>query len=179
MAHRSRGSRGRVVSSRRQTAWTIGPLSGALGAPLEISTVANTLWAFGIEAAIEGLTLIRTRGFIELKIKVATAANDGFTGAIGLAIADVRAFDAGAGSLPRPFTDSDDEIWFWHQFFSMHPETTDESVAAAFMRIEIDSKAMRKFPEGMAMYGIIETASEIGAPTMQLFGMTRTLFKLP
>ena len=176
---RGRG-RGVVRAPRRQTAWDIGVETGTNGSIQGISGAATTIWLGGIVPVVEGLTIVRIRGFIELRMSLVTAVGDGFNGAMGIIPVDDRAFAAGAGSIPRPFSDESDEGWMWHRYFSIHPEsTTLESNASYSMQIEIDTKAMRKFPQGHTLVGVIQTVNETGTAVLDIYAASRTLVKLP
>ena len=94
-------------SARRQTAWGSGPGSDSTGGAQQITGVTGTLWGVFNTPSVEGLTLIRVRGMIELRLSTITAAGDGFSGAIGLGIADNRAINAGVASVPLPFSGDD------------------------------------------------------------------------
>ncbi len=169
-----------VRAPLRATAWDIGIESGTNGSIQGISGAATTILSGGVVPTVEGLTIVRIRGFIELRMSLVTAVGDGFNGAIGIIQVDDRAFAAGAASVPRPFSDQADEGWMWHQFFSIHPEsTTLESNGSYSMQIPIDTKAMRKFPQGHTLMGVIQTVIETGTAVIDIYAASRTLVKLP
>ncbi len=113
-------------------------------------------------------------------MRTVTSAGDGFQGAFGIGIATRAAVVAGIASLPTPITEIDDENWLYHTFISLHPHTGTEAEwvgSESEMIIEIDSKAMRKFPDGTQIYAALEVV-EIGTAAMDVFFDSRMLFKL-
>ncbi len=170
-------ARGFTRSVRRNTGWSAGPGTTAYGEQ-QITAAGTTLLALGAAAGSDGLTLVRTRGFIEMRLVVITASGDGYSGAIGLAQVSDRAFAAGAASVPQPFTEADDDSWIWHQFFSLHPET-DLNGSNVSLEFEIDSKAMRKSHAGETLILVVETIAEVGTATMAVYAASRVLDKLP
>jgi len=167
----------RGVSQRRSTAWSVGV--GGTGATA-VSLSGVQFMGSGIVALESGLTIVRIRGLLDYFLTLATGAGDGFFGAVGIGIVEEPAFTAGIGSVPTPVTDAENETWLWHQFISMHgPVASSSEAGAASMagRIDVDSKAMRKFDEDKRLYAAVEV-TEIGTATGTLFLNTRTLFKL-
>jgi len=129
---------------------------------------------------VEGLTIIRIRGVLTLNLDSADAAGSGFEGAFGIAIADNVAIAAGAGSLPSPQTESEDEVWMYHDWF--HLTATDATLLGsqnpASLMSKVDSKAMRKLPVGKSMYAILEVV-ESGTSVLRWYFDSRILAKLP
>ena len=176
---RLRGSFRQRAPVRRQTSWAIGPGS----------TVATTINATGSQivggfivpqVSVEGLTLVRLRGSIALYLTLATTVNDGFQGAFGIGLATNAAVTAGIGSIPTPITEQDSDSWIYWTPVSIHGPVVSSTdlLGATHQRIEVDTKAMRKFPGEMALYAALQMV-EAGTATGQLFFDSRTLFKLP
>ena len=165
--------------ARRETSWDSGPETGTNGGEQQVTAAGTTVWTTAVVPVVEGATVVRTRGYVELRMVSIGTVGDGFNGALGLILVSNQAAAAGAAAIPRPFTDMNNEGWFWHQLFSLHPEsTTVEQNASMSLVFEIDSKAMRKFPVGLTMVGVIEAANEVGAASMAMYGTTRVLVKL-
>ncbi len=118
-----------------------------------------------------------------MHLTLATAANDGYSGAFGIGIASTAACTAGGGSVPTPITESVSDNWLYHQFFNLKagfPFATGADPAgnrAAFLNIEVDSKAMRKFPPDSSIYASLEVA-EVGTAGLEVFFDSRMLVKL-
>ena len=72
------------------------------------------------------------------------------------------------------------EGWLWHQFFDIRAVTATiadgVNAAAASQYFEIDSKAMRKFEDGVQLFGITEATEDVNA-TMEVQADTRMLIK--
>jgi len=176
MAHRRSGSR--QVRSRRKTSWEAG-VGG---------TVLTTLTALGsafmgaaVTPTIGALTIVRMRGLFDIYMQGPGASDgDGMFGAVGIGLATTAAVTAGIASVPTPLTELGDENWLWHSFWSVHNEdTTFGHGAAAHQRIEIDSKAMRKFEDGMSIYAAIEVGAEDGTAIIDARLDSRVLVLIP
>ena len=93
------------------------------------------------------------------------AATEEPDGAIGAAILSDTAIAVGVASLPDPITDIGDDIWMMYQGLNTKVVFSDATGvdSNAGRLYEIDSKAMRKIPEGMSLAFICATASAQGA----------------
>ena len=172
------GYRSRPTSARRLTAWALGPADVNGG----FTTSAASLWSLGVTPGLEGLTLVRTRGLVSLTLGSATGSTDGFFGALGLIMVTDEALAAGVTAVPTPLSDENFDGWLWHSYFDLRLSsgTLADGVngPGAHMRVEVDSKAMRKFSSGMTMIGVTEVV-ESGTATMEVQSSLRCLFKLP
>jgi len=145
-------------------------------AVVSISTPVLTGWTNGLQILEDGVTLVRTRGEILLRLSTtAGGTTDGMSGAIGIGVASENAFGAGISGIMNPFDDSEWNGWIWHSFFHLNGPAT---LGSAFQRVEIDSKAMRKIAALDVIYGVIDTI-ETGVEVLQVIADTRMLFKLP
>ena len=182
MAHSRRFGPGRN-SSQRKTAWNGGPhTSAAPGSPQTITASGTTVVTTGIIALSEGTTLIRTRGVLTMSLQNAAAQANGFTGAFGILAAGNEAFTAGAGSLPDPQDEPGDERWLYHKFFQIVSNTATTADIGqdvlASLRVDIDSKAMRKVSPDLVICAVLGVV-EVGTATMAWMLNSRLLFKLP
>jgi len=106
-------------------------------------------------------TILRTR--IELFVKSDQSAAVEFQqGAFGLYVVSDLAFAAGAASIPGPVTNGSDDGWFVHQTIVGASEDT-LGGGQYGTRYTIDSKAMRKVPEGSTIAIMIENAGALAA----------------
>ncbi len=177
---RSRGSfRGRAPS-RRKKSWGAGP--GQLAPQTAITASGAILASAALQALSDGLTVIRTRGMLELYVQT-NVADAGYTGAFGIGIATLSAVVAGAASVPTPITEQDWDGWMFWQSFSL--KTIDQTAGdlglnavADMLRIPIDSKAMRKVSADESMYAAIEV-EEVGTSTLRWHLDSRILIALP
>ena len=173
----SRGSRHLVRSQRRKMEWDLGPEAR----DVSIAATGSVLWTTGGTPLIPGLTAIRHRGHVDAFLRSATAIGDGFIGAHAIGIVSVAAFTAGVASCPTPITEISWD-WIWHQFFDVRiiTGTIADGVNAANVssRIDIDSKAMRKFGLDEVLFGVTEVV-ESGTADMEIQADVRSLFKLP
>jgi len=174
--------RSQIRSRRRQVAWDGGPFMTIT----DISATGKLLWTIGVVLdKDEESTIVRIRGQILARLVLSTAAGDGMSFAVGLGLVNSQAFTAGAGSVPGPGTDPDWGGWLWHQYFYVYG-TAAQSLgqdtarnANSDVRIEIDSKAMRKMDSNQTLFGMFEVQAEAGTATVRLLADTRVLVKLP
>jgi len=188
MPRRSRLSVSR--GPRRQTSWGAGPKSAANGGPgTKFTGTAGVLGSIVAAATLDGITLVRTRGEFLFYLDTAANLDDGFHGAIAIGIFNDQATIAGVASLQTPLTDETWDGWLWHQYFSCFSaggisaagvslSGGQSDAAKAAVRVEVDSKAMRKFQVGQDMAVVIEVV-EVGDATASWTFNSRTLFKLP
>ena len=174
---------------RRKTSWAIGPNIGADGAIQTITGSSAVLATTGGNFNFDGDTLVRTRGELNLFLTVANASKDGFHGAFGIAIVSAAAFVAGAASVPTPLTEDNWDGWLYHRFFSCFSggviaaataaqEESQVNNSAAAVRVEVDSKAMRKVATDMTIFACFESV-EVGTAQMAWSFNSRLLLKLP
>ncbi len=177
---RSRGSSRIIRAPRRKSTWEEGP--GSLTAPTNISSTSGALLGQGITPIIPGLTAIRIRGYCRMVLTTTTGADDGFVGAVGIGLCTLAAFTAGFASVPTPVTEVEDENWLWWSMFVMSTATATiaDGVNSSGVHFEktIDTKAMRKFEDGMVIYAAIEQ-TELGTAAADVFFGSRILCLLP
>jgi len=109
---------------------------------------------------------------ITAAITASAAAGDGMSLAFGIGITTGDAFAAGA--IPDPYQEADWDGWLYHSFLPMITPST----AFAFMPVEIDSKAMRKFQASDVIFGCVEASEFNDGATVIVCAETRILLKL-
>ena len=172
-------------SPRRKTSWQIGVTSAGTQS---LTSVVKQLVTFGVAVAVDGTTLIRTRGEWLVLMVDAAASQNSMSGAMGIGVVTADAFAAGIASIPGPLSDLDWDGWLWHQFFDLIAGSPMDGTVAddrssinstsAAARYVIDSKAMRKLEENMVIFGMIETGAEEGTVTLMSLVNSRSLVKL-
>ena len=177
MARSHGGSFHPIRSQKRRTEWSIG--TGGTGLTSGAASQSVIMGSF-LVAGVGGLTLVRTRGLFDIFLDgPGTTDGDGFAGAFGIGIVTTPAATAGVVSMPTPITDSTWNGWLYHTHLSIHnPDVTFGGSSAVSQRIEVDSKAMRKFPLDVTMFAMLEVV-EIGTATFNAFWNSRVLLKLP
>ena len=180
MARLQRGfSPGRGRSLRRKTAWSVGTGGTTV---LTLSSSSTAFVGQSLQPNVEGLTVVRLRGYLRAVLTAVAGANDGFSGAFGIGIASTPAVVAGVGSVPTPITEQDAENWLYWRALSLQSMTATiadgVNAVSCMLDYEIDSKAMRKFPDETSLYAIIEVI-ENGTSVMDVWHDSRMLFKLP
>ena len=164
----------RQVRSRRNTDWAFGP-------DLVNQTISSSTKILGTTSLTvsEQQTIIRCRGLFTVSLDSATAGG-GFLGAAGIALVNSDAFAQGINSIPGPFTDAHWDAWMWHSFFEVHGITATiadgVNAVSAMQRIEIDSKAMRKWDPAETLVFMAEGA-EAGTAVARFNMDSRLLLK--
>ena len=177
-------------SQRRKTSWQIGAQTGTDGSPQNIGSSVAQLATVGALAAEDGLTLVRTRGEFVAFLSATGSALDGFHGAFGIAVVANAAFVAGVGSLPTPITEENWDGWLYHRYFSLQAgdqlavataatQLNQSNATNAALRVEVDSKAMRKLETDMVIYACVEVIAFGVSAQMQWSFNSRSLVKLP
>ena len=185
---RSRGFAQR--GPRRQTSWEIGSQTGVDGASISIVASSSVLGAGGASAAEDGLTLVRTRGDLNVFITGVAASLNGFHGAFGIGIVNENAFAAGVGSVLTPITDESWDGWIYHRYFGIFTAGPVAAATAAqqadqvnsnsaVVHVEVDSKAMRKLNVQDTIYCALEVVELGAASAMGWSFNSRSLVKIP
>ena len=184
MAHVNRSFRRSSPSSRRKSTWSQGPG----GTTLTVITGSSSTILGAGSIALEPITLVRTRGELLMYLESAVTARDGFLGAFGIGIASHQAFLAGAAALPAPITEMDWDGWLYHRIINVQAAgpivvATASQIqlqvhdTTAALRVEVDSKAMRKLGPEMVQFAMLEVV-EVGAANMVVEFNSRVLDKL-
>ena len=115
-----------------------------------VNSLTTTQTALNFVSISEGtprLTLLRSRGSVFLSA-APDAATDVEVVGLGLIVVHGNAVTAGGASLPGPISDVGAD-WLWHTFVPMDAIIATASVGDNMglnVRVEIDSKAMRRVP---------------------------------
>jgi len=175
---------------RRKTSWEIGPQTGVDGASISLTSSASVLANGGAISSLDGLTLVRLRGSLNIFLTIAGAAGDGFHGAFGVGVVNENAFTAGIASVLTPITDESWDGWIYHRYFGIFAggalaiSTAADQQAqvnsnSACLHIEVDSKAMRKLDAKQTVYASLEIIELGAASVMEWSFNSRILVKLP
>jgi len=177
-----------AVTARRKSSWSSGPASTATGGVQTISASGVTPLGLGAGITADGVTLVRTRGELLLFLATASASTNGFYGAFGIGVVSDQAFAAGGASMPSPITNVDWEGWLYYRNLSIISGGIIDGTAAsedslvnpvsASLRLEVDSKAMRKVGINETIFAVLDLV-EIGTAALKVFFNSRMLFKLP
>jgi len=173
MARRS-GFSPRRTSSGVARDWGQGPGGSN---PTAVSATGQTILGAGISTTGSELTLLRTRGILSWVMTGPPGSDgDGYFGAVGIGVVSEQAFVAGVASIPSPVDESQWNGWLWHQYMEIHATDISLGTGGLFHRVEVDSKAMRKFDASVVLVAVQEV-TEIGAASMNVFFDTRILFQ--
>ena len=176
----------RPAGSGRQTAWGFGP-GGVTATTFTATSKAIIGDGLGLTAGTGKATVVRLRGELMAFLNSATAQVDGFACAFGIGLVTKIAFAAGVASIPGPLTEMDWDGWMFHTLFQniasgpIAAGTSQDQDAmlstTASVRLEVDSKAMRKMDEEVILVSVCEVV-ELGTASMSLFFDSRLLLKL-
>ena len=175
-------------SPSRKTSWDLGPKTSTDGATQPVTTSSIVVASQGVQILVDGETHVRLRGALNLFLTLCDAAGNGFTGAFGVGIVNVKAFAAGTGSLLAPLSEEDWDGWIYHRYFGLFAggpiaaatamdQTSAVNPTSAALNVEVDSKAMRKLKLDDVIYAAIEVV-EVGTAAMEFGFNSRTLSKL-
>ena len=140
------------------------------------------MFGTGQQATEDGLTLVRTRGEINVAIDTGGALLDGWTRmAFGICMVSENAFTVGVMAIPHPLTDIEWDGWIWHWVGLLFTVATApvDAAGCSVVWIPIDSKAMRKWKAPDALVAMGEVSGEVGTVQSQANLNTRILMKLP
>jgi len=189
MARLRRSSFQTIRGQRRQTTWGVGPETGVNGDVQTITASSSVLASTVVTPLIEGLTTIRLRGDLNLFLSASSGAGSGFHGAFGIGIVTDQAIAIGITALPTPLDEEDSSIWLYHRYFGLFSagaiaaaDAQDEDLVnpvSAALHIEVDTKAMRKFPIANTMYAVIQVVRAGASGTLRWAFNSRQLVKLP
>ncbi len=159
MANRSFNRSGtfRRGGSRRLTDWGVQlATTGRIAIPANSKVLVAAVTAAVLEEQAPA-TIVRTRGYLSVLTDNVTASETQI-GAFGCALFNSVSLNAGIASLPSPGTDGTFDGWFvWSAF----GQATQVNSAIGFNtlaaeRIEVDSKAMRKFDRDLGLAFIVD-----------------------
>ncbi len=120
-------------------------------------------------------TLLRSRGNVLVTAIPDAGADNGVVG-LGIVVANNPAITVGGVSLPGPLTDQGAD-WLWHFMVPLSAQgATAEAVnnIGTVMRVEIDSKAMRRVKDDQGLVLMAETTTAL-FPTVTVIGGWRFL----
>ncbi len=174
MAHR-RTTR-TTARNRRETEWvaTVNTNIAVLAAGASVIAFSGDFRSGGSLEDFIGATVVRTRGPFAGRF-VSVSGDQSAFGALGIAIVNGEAFDAGVASLPTPVAEAGDDKWLMHRYWfaDVRFDTSPQQIHSL---IDFDSKAMRKTTSTDVLVAIIENSATVDAIAFWL--QFRTLFKL-
>ena len=174
------------TSSRRQTAWGAGPKTGTDGLPVVISASGVQLGGIAALPTQEGLTIVRLRGEMLVRILTGSSLDEGFFGAVGVGVFTDAALAVGVTAVQSPIAEETWDGWLWHQYVYViaggvvgtGAATTDNQGGLSMSaRYVVDSKAMRKLPIDMGL-AVVWEGTEQGGSTISWGFNSRTLSKV-
>ncbi len=163
----ARGPRG---GRKATTSWEQGPRGSG-------STSGDGKFLLsGQNPVVETTTIIRLRGHLLAYMTGTALINAGYDVSFGICMVENRALSVSA--VPGPRDDQDWDGWILHRHFSLK-STGSASVdfQTTQVRLELDSKAMRKARDNETLVGIIQM-EEAGSADMSWSVQTRLLSML-
>jgi len=165
----------RTFRSKRNTDWGFG-----VDMLAQSLTISGKLLGTTSLSVVEQQTIVRIRGLIHLQLTSVDVVSAGFLGACGIGLVQNDAFSVGITALPGPQTDANWDGWMWHSFFDVRAVTATiadgANAVGVDQRLEIDSKAMRKWTADMTLILMVEV-TESGTATLRVNGDSRILLK--
>ena len=115
-----------------------------------ITTTQGSLGAVQVSEGVQMQTVMRTRGNL-LVTAIPDAAADSDVLALGICVVREEAAAAGGTVLPGPIADQGADFWLWHRYIGLGDGVSTSGDASSIgnnVRVDIDSKAMRKVQAG-------------------------------
>jgi len=111
-------------------------------------------------------TIMRIRGEFLAFLTTSAAANSVKAIGVGITLVSNEALAAGAASIPDPLSDLNAD-WMWHGFALLGRVSTteDESAGLTSVRLEIDTKAMRKVKPNTSLVFVVSPLNLSGTET--------------
>jgi len=146
------------------------------------TNVASTVMTLALLLVVPAATLVRTRGHVTFRLRASGAINNSISGAFGMFVTTIEAFNAGIASLPLPLDDIENDWFVWEPFTFWSSAAGGEGAGAYGRSIErtFDSRGQRKLKAGDVLVGIVEGV-QISATTGTIVDVnhqTRHQFKL-
>ena len=132
-------------------------------------------------SAVESRTILRIRGSLTVGPDPnGTLANDDRARiSIGVGVVSTDAAFLGATAMPDPDAETSFVwLWYWSSVLIFGSTFTQEMLTAggSFIRVDVDSKGMRKIKSGQSLVYVVQYVDITGAPPVDInFGQTRVL----
>ena len=159
--------RGRVIDFKT---WV------AIASSFQSVSTNTTLAGNGVTTSVKS-TILRCRGFVQATMDSTAQIGDVMQLTFGLGLVSSDAFAVGAISLPDPGIDVG-YPWLWWGQMKLESEIAAgaDTWGPQAMRLEVDTKAMRRWGPDMTLAWVCNTEGAAGAPaTLVTFGQTRVL----
>ncbi len=135
----------------------------------------------GFQIVVPAITLVRSRGSINVSLLSSGAADNSMNGALGMKISSLEAFGVGLTALDTPLSDVEGD-WVVYEPFSVFASATTvgEDATPSYWSHTWDSKGMRKLKANDVLYVTVEATQQNATNGSVLrFGYTvRQQFKL-
>ena len=165
MARRRGG--GKVIDFKT---WALIPASSA-------SITTNTTTSGNGLTSSQTSTILRCRGYVQGMLDATKQVGDQMILTFGLGLISSDAFAVGATAFPDP--DGDGSYpWLWWGQMTLRSELAAgaESWGTSAQRLEVDTKAMRRFNADKTLVWVVQSTSAAGAPATNInIGTTRVL----
>jgi len=122
-------------------------------------------------------TILRMRGYVSAYFDETMQAGDLMKVGFGLGIVSSDAFAAGTGSVPDPSSEPE-YPWLWWGTIQLEAfiAAGQQVWGTSAMRLEVDSKAMRKIKPGESLTWVAQGSGGAGSPVTVIdLGQTRVL----
>ncbi len=137
-----------------------------------VLTTATTIQGGSIAFAIPA-TILRARGAVQCALDDSKQVGDEIRLTFGLGVVSSDAFAAGAGSMPDPNAEVE-YPWLWWNTMFLRAEGTgaQEAWGSSVVRLDVDTKAMRKVKPGQSLVWVAQSTTVVGAPVTNIDFLT-------
>ena len=126
---------------------------------ITVPAASKVVLATFVDSSGEDRTVRRSIGMLWVQSDQVSVVEEQ-TGALGALVVTDLAVAAGAGSIPGPVTDRNDDVWAtWMPFLQASELPADTDTRRAGYHYHFDSKGQRKLPGGTQYVFMVENSS--------------------
>ena len=140
--------------------------------------IVKLAYNFGFVAAVDALTVVRTRGEFGVRIAAAAAGDTILRGALGMIVVSSDAFAVGVTAVPGPISDVGNDWFVWAPFNLLYDDVVTEFDSKYVATVPFDSRGMRKMKIGQNIVVVLEVEADRAGSSIDSSVSLRLQFKL-
>ena len=153
-------------------------ITGDIDGIIPVAGIVKAGGSVGLGTAEGALTIVRTRGQLMAMQRVEAGADQIIRGALGIILVSQDAFDVGITALPGPISDSLSDWYVWAPFTLMSFVGVELGDQALMVRVDFDSRGMRKAKFGEVSAVVVELESDVAGGSVDIGYVFREQVKL-
>ena len=140
--------------------------------------IVKLAYNFGFVAAIDALTIVRSRGEFAVRIAAAAVGDTIVRGAFGMIVVSADAFAVGVTAIPGPISDVGNDWFVWAPFNLLFDDGITEEDSKYVTSVPFDSRGMRKLKFGQNVVLVLEVEADRAGSSIDSGVAVRMQFKL-